>query len=68
MTDQHLLSNRLGPLLSQELLDTLDALYPSRPPSLTDSEREIWAKAGERRLVDVLWSKFAEANDNQQET
>lgn len=49
-------------------MDTLDILYPPRPPSLTDSEREVWAKAGERRLVDVLWSKFAEANDNQQET
>lgn len=36
------------------LLDLLDKLVPERSPSLEDSEREVWAKAGERRLVATL--------------
>jgi hypothetical protein len=29
----------------------LDERFPERCPSPSDSEREIWMKAGERRLV-----------------
>lgn len=46
---------------SPDLVDLLDALYPARAPSLTDSEREVWAKAGERRLVERLLILRAEA-------
>lgn len=54
---------RIGALLSRELLEALDKLYPARPPDPKDSDREIWLKAGERRLLDVLWAKLEEAEE-----
>lgn len=57
-------SLKIGPLLSKELLQELDKLYPHRCPDPRDSERELWMKAGERRLADVLWAKFNELNEN----
>lgn len=56
-------SLQIGYLMSEDALKTLDAMYPPRPPDPKDSEREIWMKAGERRLVDVLWAKFNQANE-----
>lgn len=55
---------RVGSLLSSDILKTLDQMYPPRPPDPKDTEREIWMKAGERRLVDVLWAKFNEASED----
>jgi len=55
---------KVGLLVSEELLNELDLRYPPRPPNPHDSEREIWMKAGERRLVEVLRAKFNEANEN----
>ena len=52
---------RLGLLLTTDLLDALEGLCPARPPDPKDSEREIWMKAGERRLVEVLKAKYEEA-------
>jgi hypothetical protein len=54
---------RIGALVSKELLEALDKLYPARPPDPKDSDREIWMKAGERRLVDVLRAKLQEAEE-----
>ena len=33
------------------LIEWLDTLYPDRCPDPKHTEREIWMKAGERRLV-----------------
>lgn len=55
---------RLGLLLSGELMDNLDSLYPPRPADPKDSDREIWMKAEERRLVEVLRSKYEEAQED----
>lgn len=57
-------SLQIGYLVSEDALKTLDAMYPPRPPDPKDSEREIWMKAGERRLVEVLRAKFNEANES----
>lgn len=54
---------RIGLMLSRDLLDSLEGLYPPRPADPKDSDREIWMKAGERRLVEVLWSKLQEAEE-----
>lgn len=61
MTSQQ--SSAVGRLVSRELLEALDKLYPTRPPDPKDSDREIWMKAGERRLLDVLWAKLEEAEE-----
>lgn len=57
-------SLKIGLLIPEEALKTLDRMYPPRPPDPKDTEREIWMKAGERRLVEVLWAKFNSANES----
>lgn len=54
---------KIGYLMSEEFIQTLDQCWPPRPPNPNDSEREIWMKAGERRLVEILQAKFNEANE-----
>ena len=53
----------IGSLIPPDLMKAIDQMYPPRPPHHLDSEREIWMKAGERRLVEVLLSKFNEATE-----
>jgi hypothetical protein len=55
------------PIYSIDLISTLDSLYPESSPNPEDSERELWMKAGERRLVRVLVSKAKQIEDNQLE-
>ena len=55
---------RLGHLLTGDLLETLQALYPAKAPDPKDSDREIWMKAGERRLVETLQAKLEEAQED----
>lgn len=59
-------TNRVGHLLTPELLDALDKLYPARGPDPRDSDREIWMKAGERRVIEVLRAKYQEATEEPQ--
>ena len=40
------------------LIEWLDTLYPDKCPDPKHTEREIWMKAGERRLVNTLISKL----------
>ena len=56
--------SRLDILLSPELLEAIEELFPLRPPLMTDSDRQVWFKAGQYNVVEVLRSKFEEANDN----
>ena len=46
-------SNTL-PLITDDLIQGLDNLYPQRPPDLSLSDREIWYRAGQRSVVDYL--------------
>jgi hypothetical protein len=43
-----------------DLLKFLDEQYPHRSPSIQDSERAIWMKAGKRQLVDNLLTIYNE--------
>ena len=54
---------KIGYLMSEDFLKALNGMYPARPPDPRDTEREIWMKAGERRLVEVLQSKFNDAHE-----
>jgi hypothetical protein len=58
------LFDRLGLLLTPEQVALLEQCYPHRCPDPAHSERELWMKAGERRLVDVLKAKYEAAHDN----
>ena len=57
------LSERIGNLLTPELLRCLDELHPLCLPDPKDSLPELWIKVGERRLIETLHAKYAEVND-----
>ena len=50
-------------LIDRATVELLDELFPPRAPDPKDTEREVWMKAGERRLVDWLILKLAEQED-----
>ena len=50
------------PLHSVDLLAQLEVTFPEKCPDPNDSEREIWMKAGARRLVNSLKLRLGEAN------
>lgn len=54
--------DRIGALLQRPLIDELNSLHPHRCADPKDSEREIWMKAGERRLVDFLEGALANSS------
>jgi len=45
------------------LIEWLNSLYPERCPNPNDSEREVWMKAGERRVVNQLINKLNRSED-----
>ena len=51
------------PDLSQRLLERLDELYHDRCPDPNDSERDVWIKAGQRKVVNFLWDVHDEQNE-----
>lgn len=53
------------PTYSVDLIKELDKLYPHRYPLLTDSEREIFYKAGQRSLIDKLLSIITEEDNTE---
>lgn len=46
------------PLITEELMNYLNKLYPERCPDPRHNDREIWMRAGERRVVRFLQSVF----------
>ena len=46
------------PALSQELINKLDKLFPDKCPLLTDPEREIWYKVGQRSVINYLQQTY----------
>jgi hypothetical protein len=55
------------PSTVSELVEWLDKLYPERSPDPDDSEREIWMRVGERRLVRSLIAKLAATEKTEME-
>ena len=48
------------PALSQDLINKLDKLFPDKCPLLTDSDREIWYKVGQRSVINYLQQTYDE--------
>ena len=46
------------PALSQELINKLDKLFPDKCPLLTDTEREVWYKVGQRSVINYLQQTY----------
>lgn len=51
-----------------DLVRELDTDYPERSPDPKDTERELWMKAGERRLVRGLLARVEYTEDLSRET
>ena len=46
------------PVLSKELIEYLDVLYPDQCTDLNDKERHIFYKSGQRSVVQHLKEKY----------
>ena len=55
---------RLTSRVPKDLLDELDERFPDQCPSIQDSEREIWMKAGRRDVIRMLIKQFELQNEN----
>ena len=42
------------PVITDELIQALDAVFPNKHPDLSFSDREVWYRAGQRSVVDYL--------------
>jgi hypothetical protein len=49
---------QLGTLVNGALLAELQKRFPNRAPDLTTPDREVWASAGEQRLIDFLQREY----------
>jgi hypothetical protein len=50
--------------IDRTTVELLDEVFPHRSPDPEHGEREVWMKAGERRLVDWLLIKLKEQEEN----
>ena len=51
------------PIISDPLIRVLNEKFPEMSPDPKDTEREIWMKAGERRLVRFMVDQHARQNE-----
>jgi len=42
------------PVITDELINSLDSVFPNKHPDLSLSDREVWYRAGQRFVVDYL--------------
>ena len=48
------------PALTQDLINKLDKLFPDKCPLLTDEDRVIWYKSGQRSVINYLQQTYDE--------
>jgi len=51
------------PLLSMDLINVLDQRFPDRCADPTDTERAIWIKVGQRKVVSFLLAQVKEQEE-----
>lgn len=51
-------TERKVPAIPADLMQWLDEAFPEKCPDPDDTKREVWMKAGERRLVRRLLAHF----------
>lgn len=52
------------PIIPKLLLDELNKRYPERSAELDWSDREVWLRAGERRVIRLLNEMYKRQNEN----
>ena len=48
------------PLITEALVSRMELLYPDRCPEMTDPDRMIWIKSGQRSVVTFLRARLIE--------
>lgn len=56
-----LIPNTTIPVQSVDLINWLDNTYPSRCPSTSMADRDIWVYAGKRQLIEGLVNSLAQS-------
>lgn len=51
-----------APALALALVEYVESLYPDRCPALTDTDRDIWFKAGQAEVARKLRFEFSKQN------
>lgn len=51
-------------IIEKHLIDALTEQFPNRVPEISDTDREVWAKVGEQRVIDFLKRVYEEQNEN----
>lgn len=52
------------PVISKDLLDALDVLFPEKTPPITMEYREICYRSGQRSVINFLHEKFKQQSEN----
>ena len=52
------------PVIPKDLLDALELRFPERCPEPEWSEREIWMRVGERRVIRLLRRVYEQQQEN----
>lgn len=52
------------PLVSRELVDALAERFPDKCPEVNTPIDEVRARAGEQRVLRLLWQTYQEQNEN----
>tara|TARA_B100001989_G_C24545085_1_gene470180 strand:+ start:896 stop:1105 length:210 start_codon:yes stop_codon:yes gene_type:complete len=52
------------PIISDEMIDALSVAFPNRCPDLSDTDREVWYKSGQRSVVDFLIEQQKRQKEN----
>lgn len=55
------LKSHIGFLVTEELLELLDNIFPEACPPLGTPMDEVWFRSGERNVVNVLRARYEEA-------
>ena len=56
------------PLVPRPLLERLEKVFKNEVPLFSDTNREVWAKAGEQRVLKLLRDHFNKQNKLSKET
>jgi hypothetical protein len=54
------MDDQLWPAIDEALITMLDRLIPERSPGMSDTDREIWFKVGQRQVVRMLRAIYDE--------
>ena len=52
------------PVITEEMIDYLDKLFPDKCADLKDTDKEIFHKSGQRSVVNHLIEKFKLQGEN----